>query len=184
MKIQLNNTLPFTPVQLNTSHAVPRRTVGQVHGIDQGKEYRLPVYKFRHDNQGHIQYQVDLSEKFFIGEDVASSADEVEASNSTASDTADLVWIEHNENLNYKPYAFVVMDAMTRLMGRWDGVVYRTPRGERLHESALQATLQIVDACVCPRNGLWVMVSMAGESAGASLNGKGFSQMGWVPVAC
>jgi len=48
MKIQLASTLPFTPVQLDKRHASPRRTVGQLHGVENGLEYRLPVYEFRH----------------------------------------------------------------------------------------------------------------------------------------
>lgn len=183
MKIQLASTLPFTPVQLDARHTSPRRMAGQVQGVENFLEYRLPVYQFRHDDQGSIQYQVDLNEKVFIDEDLPLSARA--ANDSSVTGPAELVWIDHEDALTYKPYSFLIMDAMTRLVGTWDGVVYRTPSGERLRESAFQATLQIVDACVCPRDGLWVMVSLAGDSsAGAALNGKGLSQMGWVPIAC
>ena len=102
-----------------------------------------------------------------------------------ASEQAQLVWIDHHEGLTYKPYAFLVMDAMTKLVSQWDGVVYRTPSGERLRESAFAANLQVIDACVSRENGLWVMVSLSGESA--ALNGRNAQavrQLGWVPVAC
>ena len=158
MKIQLASTLPFTPVQLDPGHQERRRVVGTLTGLQGELEIRTPVYEFRHDENDAIQYRVDL-----YGEPV---------------------WIDHNDTLNYKPYAFVVMDAITRLVGAWDGIVYRTPSGERLRESAFQATLQIVDACVSPTDGLWVMVSISGESfSGLSINSRAVRQLGWVPVA-
>jgi len=96
-----------------------------------------------------------------------------------------MVLLEHSDGMTYKPYAFLVMDAVTRLASQGDGGVCRTPSGERLRESAFKATLQIIDACVSPRDGLWVMVSLSGDqSACASLSSKAIRQVGWVPVAC
>ncbi len=183
MKIQLASTLPFSPVQLDARHSEPRRTVGQLHGVENGREYRLPVYQFRHSDNDVIHYQVDLSERFEV--DTTHELSATAANDSTTAASGELVWIGHNDNLNYKPYAFLVMNAMTQLVGNWDGVVYRTPSGERLRESAFQATLQIVDACVCPKAGLWVMVNLTGDSVSAqSMNKPAVRQMGWVPVAC
>lgn len=183
MKIQLSSTLPFTPVQLDTHQAEPRRTVGQLHGVEDGLEYRMPVYEFRHGDDDAVQYQVIPSERIFVK---AAHALSVNAANDgTADATQGRVWIEHDDSLTYKPYAFLVMNAMTKLVGAWDGVVYRTPSGERLRESAFQATLQVVDACVCPGGGLWMMVSLAGDNtAGLALDNPAVRQLGWVPVAC
>lgn len=182
MKIQLASTLPFTPVQLDSSHPTPRRVVGQLHGTENGAAYSMPVYEFRH-SEDIIHYQVDPSERVGLAQDhlLANNA----ANDSVVTAAQELVWIEHDDSLTYKPYAFVVMNAMTKLVGNWDGVVYRTPSGERLRESAFQATLQIVDACVSPQTGLWVMVNLVGEATGNSaMNSPAVRQMGWVPVAC
>jgi hypothetical protein len=94
-----------------------------------------------------------------------------------------LVWIEHEDHLEYKPYAFLIMNALTRMIGAWDGVVYRTPSGERLRESAWHATLQVVDACVCTQTGLWAMVQLSAEPRdGAGGDGVELTQLGWVPL--
>lgn len=182
MKIQLASTLPFSPVLLDTRHPTPRRAVGQLQGVENGVEYSMPVYEFRHD-EDVIHYQVDQSERVSVASAHALSGNA--ANDSVLNATNELVWIEHSDNVTYKPYAFVVMNAMTRLVGEWDGIVYRTPSGERLRESAFQATLQIVDACVSPQTGLWVMVNLVGEATGNSaMNSPAVRQMGWVPVAC
>lgn len=182
MKIQLASTLPFTPVQLDKRHASPRRTVGQLHGVENGLEYRLPVYEFRHSDDDAIHYKVDLAEKAYLDADHQLS---LNAANDDNHDTQpSVIWLEHDDSLSYKPYSFLVMNAMSRLVGDWDGVVYRTPSGERLRESAFKATLQIVDSCVCPSNGLWVMVQLSGENPGnAAPSNADVRQMGWVPVA-
>lgn len=182
MKIQLGSTLPFTPVQLDSRHPTPRRAVGQLHGVENGVEYSLPVYEFRH-SEDVIHYQIDPSERISVEQDhdLASNA----ANDSRMSAAQELIWIDHEDSLTYKPYAFVVMNAMTKLVGEWDGIVYRTPSGERLRESAFQATLQIVDACVSPQTGLWVLVNVLGETKGSpAMNSPAVRQLGWVPVAC
>ena len=182
MKIQLASTLPFTPVQLDPDHPSPRRVVGMLSVMQDGKEFQTPVYEFRHDENDAIQYRVDPTEATFIG--TSSTVDQTPASGPVLLTAASkMVWIDHRDTMTYKPYAFVVMDAMTRLVGAWDGIVYRTPSGERLRESAFQATLQIVDACVTRKDGLWVMVSINGESVHTtSMNPRAVHQMGWVPV--
>ncbi len=183
MKIQLASTLPFSPVQLDARHSEPQRTVGQLHFVEDGREYRLPVYQFRHSDNDVIHYQVAPSERLELNADHTLPA--TAANDSEAGAQRELVWVEHNDTLNYKPYAFLIMNAMTKLVGEWDGVVYRTPSGERMRESAFQATLQVVDACVCPKAGLWVMVNLTGETASVqSMNNPAVRQMGWVPVAC
>lgn len=182
MKIQLASTLPFTPVQLDARQAEPRRTVGQLHGLENGLEYRLPVYEFRHGDDDAVHYQVILSERVFVQESHTLAVNA--ANDCSVNEAQERVWIEHDDSLTYKPYAFLVMNAMTKLVSAWDGVVYRTPSGERLRESAFQATLQIVDACVCPEGGLWVMVSLTGDTTtGLSLDNPAVRQLGWVPVA-
>jgi len=182
MKIQLASTLPFTPVQLDTRHVTPRRTVGQLHGTQDGVEYRLPVYEFRHSDDDAIHYKVDMSEKVFVDSNHSLSLHAANDNDVEASEG--LVWMEHDDSVTYKPYSFLVMNAMSQLVGNWDGVVYRTPSGERLRESAFKATLQIIDACVCPTNGLWVMVQLSGEvSANLPPLNANIRQMGWVPVA-
>ncbi|MFK7859800.1 MAG: hypothetical protein AB8B64_13315 [Granulosicoccus sp.] len=181
MKIQLASTLPFTPVQLDVRHPTPRRAVGQLHGTQNGVEYSMPVYEFRHF-EDEIEYQVDLSERVSIENDhsLASNA----ANDNAVNAAPTLTWIAHNDGLSYKPYAFVVMNAMTKLVGEWDGVVYRTPSGERLRESAFQATLQVIDACVSPGTGLWVMVNLVGDTkGGAALDSPAVRQLGWIPIA-
>ncbi|MFK7993905.1 MAG: hypothetical protein AB8B87_07190 [Granulosicoccus sp.] len=182
MKIQLASTLPFTPVQLDTSHPSPRRTVGQLHCVENGVEYSLPVYEFSH-NEDVIHYQVDPAERVCIEQDHCLAANA--ANDSAVTDTQKLVWVGHDDTMSYKPYAFVVMNAMTKLVGEWDGVVYRTPSGERLRESAFQATLQVIDACVSQQSGLWVMVNLVGEAKGGKvLDSPAVRQLGWIPVAC
>ena len=182
MKIQLASTLPFTPVQLDSQQATPRRTVGQLHGVENGVEYRVPVHEFRHGDEDVIHYQIIPSERICLD---AGYELPVTATGDAAAALSDKpVWIEHHDSLTYKPYAFLVMNAMTRLVSEWDGVVYRTPSGERLRESAFQATLQIIDACVCPKGRLWVMVNLTGDTSSAvALDNPAVRQMGWVPVA-
>ena len=182
MKIQLASTLPFTPVQLDPQQSTPRRTVGQLHGVENGVEYRLPVHEFRHGDGDVIHYQVIPSER--ICEDAGRKLPLSAANDAKAALSSEPVWIEHDDSLTYKPYAFLVMNAMTKLVGEWDGVVYRTPSGERLRESAFQATLQVIDACVCPEGSLWVMVNLTGDTSnGVALDSPAVRQMGWVPVA-
>ncbi|MFT4726216.1 MAG: hypothetical protein ACI9UN_000711 [Granulosicoccus sp.] len=188
MKIQLSSTLPFTPVQLDARHVLPRRAVGQLMGVEGGREFRTPVYEFRHSNDDVIHYQIDRNERVYLDE-----LNESDLSLPTGRETSEpesVEWIEHSDDLSYKPYSFLVMNAMTKLVANWDGVVYRTPRGERLRETALNATLQVIDACVCNRFGLWGMVNLTGEKTSTDSNGNagetaldsGNRQLGWVPL--
>lgn len=180
MKIKLASTLPFTPVQLDPAHESPRRAVGQLQGIDCGREYRMPVYDYRYSEDDVVHYQIDPAERDYL--------DQVHERTEPGSDSdqrseLSLVWIDHDDSLNYKPYAFLVMSAITRMVGKWDGIVYRTPSGERLRESAWHATLQVVDACVCSKTGLWAMVQLSAETAEVSkTNAPQFKQMGWVQL--
>lgn len=182
MKIQLSSTLPFTPVQLDSRHAVPRRAVGQLHGSDGSREYRTAVYEFRHGDEDQIHYQVDPRERVYLDDGVDMGA---EATVMTAAPVSadSLEWVLHDDSLTYKPYAFLVMNAMTRLVGDWDGVVYQTPRGERLHDCVANATLQVVDACVCNQFGLWAQVNMSADQ-GTSIDADATvpPQLGWVPL--
>lgn len=185
MKIQLSSTLPFTPVQLDSRHEAPRRAVGQLFGFDGAREFRTAVYEFRHDENEQIQYQVDARERVYLDELAANDADVPVVAEAAASDSADssLEWVMHDDSLTYKPYAFLVMNAMTRLVGEWDGVVYQAPSGERLRDSVWNATLQVVDACVCNKLGLWVKVNMAAEKDTANDAVQSVSRsLGWVPL--
>ena len=183
MKIQLASTLPFSPVQLDPAHPEPRRVVGMLHGIQGGTECRIPVYEFRHDENDAIQYRVDTLDCSAAGQENGLVEGSLYSNSDKSSAVSNLVWIDHDDALSYKPYAFLVMDAMTRLADAWDGIVYRTPSGERLRESAFQATLQIVDACVSRKDGLWIMVNVSGESvSGSPLKSRAVHQLGWVPV--
>lgn len=181
MKIQLASTLPFTPVQIDVRHPSPRRMVGQLFSVENGIEYQQPVYEFRH-NEDRVQYRVDMSECARVGSDIGDL-------NKAANDDCMVaspqpVWIEHEPSHNYKPYAFMVMNAMTKLVGDWDGVVYRTPSGERLRESAFKATLQVIDACVSKDDELWMMVKLkSGSAENTTPDNETVRQMGWVPVA-
>ena len=178
MKIQLSSTLPFTPVQLDARHVQPRRAVGQLMGVENGREYRTAVYEFRHSDDDVIHYQIDPNERVFLDE--VSTADAPMTTGRNASAPESVEWVEHHDGLSYKPYSFLVMNAMTKLVADWDGVVYQTPRGERLRDTALNATLQVIDACVCNRFGLWGMVNLTGDkSSSDSLHGAN-RQLGWV----
>lgn len=183
MKIQLASTLPFTPVQLDSQHAEPRRSVAQLQTHSNGVDFVQPVYEFRHTDDDVVSYLVDPSDKTQV--DQQHSLSVTAANDSSAAADSELIWIEHTDSMTYKPYAFLVMSAITHLVSKWDGVIYRTPSGERLHESAFEATLQVVDACVCPLGRLWVMVNLTGESASGAVlqNRTTVGQMGWVPVA-
>ncbi|ASJ71550.1 hypothetical protein [Granulosicoccus antarcticus] len=179
MKIQLSSTLPFTPVQLDSRHAVPRRAVGQLHGSDGTREYQTAVYEFRHGEQDQIHYQIDPQERVYLDEKADKSA-----ASSSQTVAAALEWVSDDESLTYKPYAFLVMNAMSKLVGAWDGVVYQTPSGERLHDTLGDATLQVVDACVCNESGLWAQVNMTAEEAGSPVGSDAVisRQSGWVPL--
>lgn len=179
MKIQLSSTLPFTPVQLDARHVKPRRAVGQLMGVEDGREYRAAVYEFRHSNDDSIHYQVDPNERVYLDE----MTDSEEAGPGRATSVPEtLEWLAHDETMSYKPYSFLVMNAMTKLVANWDGVVYRTPSGEQLRDTAVNATLQVIDACVCNRFGLWGMVNLSGDkSTKGSLNTSN-RQLGWVPL--
>ena len=182
MKIQLSSTLPFTPVQLDSRHEEPRRAVGQLHGFDGSREYRTAVYEFHHGDEDQIHYQIDPQERVYLDEGAATVTDAAVMAH-IAPGTASLEWVLHDESLTYKPYAFLVMNAMTKLVGDWDGVVYQTPRGERLKDSGANALLQVVDACVCNQYGLWAQVDMTAELG--SSNGTEATvlrQLGWVPL--
>lgn len=180
MKIQLSSTLPFTPVQLDAQHVQQRRAVGQLSGAEGGREFRTAVYAFRHSDDDVIHYQIDPRERVYL--------DDARESNSTVLPPQDtfvspsLEWIEHHDGLNYKPYSFLIMNAMTKLVADWDGVIYQTPRGERLRDTAVNATLQIIDACVCSRFGLWGMVNLTGEKFSADALPTDSRQQGWVPL--
>lgn len=180
MKIKLASTLPFTPVQLDAHSLLPRRAVGQLNGIERGREYLLPVYKYEYRTDDVVQYLVDPAERVFIDQQHDLSAQA--ANDGDLQSDLELEWVEHDETQSYKPYAFLVMNAMTRLVGDWDGVVYRTPSGERLSESAWHATLQVVDTCVCVRTGLWAMVQLQTDTDRAeSVDGLDeLYQTGWV----
>jgi len=181
MKIQLSSTLPFTPVQLDAHHVQPRRAVGQLNGTEQGREYRMAVYEFRHSDDDTIHYQVDPNERVYLDEICETFEAAVESRPTAVPES--LEWVQHNDSLAYKPYSFLVMNAITKLVANWDGVVYRTPSGERLRDTAVNATLQVIDACVCNRFGLWVMVNLAGDKTAAeNLNAGGNRQLGWVPL--
>jgi len=181
MKIQLSSTLPFTPVQLDAHHVQPRRAVGQLKGMDEGREYTNAVYEFRHSDNDVIHYQIDPNERAYLDESSQQASEETTGRQLSGAES--LAWIEHDDSVSYKPYSFMVMNAMTKLAADWDGVVYRTPRGEKLRETALNATLQIMDACVCNRFGLWVMVNLVGErQAAETLDTTSPRQLGWVQV--
>lgn len=181
MKIQLTSSLPFSPVQLDAKHISPRRVVGQLQGMEGGQEYTQAVYQFRHGDEDQIHYQINPNERVYLSNDVDLNSGPV--SMQPASIGESLVWVEHDDTLVYKPYAFLVMNAMTKLVGDWDGVVYRTPSGERLRESAWHATLQVIDACVCNKFGLWVMVNLIGEKGGAlPTSNPAVRQLGWIPL--
>lgn len=184
MKIQLSSTLPFTPVQLDARHIQPRRAVGQLMGVDDGREFRTAVYEFRHSDEDVIHYQIDPNERVYLDE--MGELDEAVPAHRETSVPESVEWVEHHDALSYKPYSFLVMNAMTKLVADWDGVVYQTPRGERLRNTALNATLQVIDACVCNRFGLWVMVNLTGDKAStdATTNsiGSGNRQLGWVQL--
>ena len=180
MKIQLASTLPFTPVQLDARHVQPRRAVGQLLGLDGGREFRTAVYEFRHNDQDVIHYQVDPEERVYLDE--LNTMDAPKLPGRSASLPESLEWVEHHDGLSYKPYSFLIMNAMTKLVADWDGVVYRTPRGEQLRESALNATLQVIDACVCNRFGLWGMVNLTGDQNSADSQHDATRQLGWVPL--
>lgn len=181
MKIQLTSSLPFSPVQLDAKHVSPRRVVGQLQGTDEVGEYTQAVYQFRHNDEDQIFYQVDPNERVYISD--MSIRAQGPAPEQAASIVESLVWMEHDDTVAYKPYAFLVMNAITKLVGEWDGVVYRTPSGERLRESAWHATLQVMDACVCNKFGLWVMVNLIGEKGPAlPSNNPAVRQLGWIPL--
>lgn len=149
-------------------------------GVESGREYRTAVYEFRHSDDDVIHYQIDPNERVFIDELNASDVPSPIGRNTSAPESVE--WVEHHDGLSYKPYSFLVMNAMTKLVADWDGVVYQTPSGERLRDTALNATLQVIDACVCNRFGLWGMVNLTGDKTSAeSLNG-GNRQLGWVPL--
>ena len=179
MKIQLSSTLPFTPVQLDAHHIQPRRAVGQLKGVEAGREYSTAVYAFRHTDDDVIHYQIDPNERVYADE--LSKSSSVAAEPRVAAPPESLEWVEHNDSISYKPYSFLVMNAMTKLVENWDGVVYRTPSGEKLRETAINATLQVMDACVCNRFGLWGMVNLVGEKhAAESIESQSTRQLGWV----
>lgn len=181
MKINLASSLAFTPVQIDVRHPSPRRIVGQLVSLENGVEYRQPVYEFRHD-EDKVQYRVDPSERVEI--DCERCDLDVAANDRCMAASSEPVWVDHKPSDTYKPYAFMVMNAMTKLVGEWDGVVYRTPCGERLRESAFQATLQVVDACVSRADGLWMMVNLSGGTTEETVpDNDTVRQMGWVPVA-
>lgn len=179
MKIQLSSTLPFTPVQLDARHVQPRRAVGQLTGFEGEREYRAAVYEFRHSNDDSIHYQVDPNERVYLDEFSDASDDKVPRRATSVPES--LEWLAHDEGMSYKPYSFLVMNAMTKLVANWDGVVYRTPSGEQLRDTAVNATLQVIDACVCNRFGLWGMVNLAGDKNGSMSNASN-RQLGWVPL--
>jgi len=180
MKIQLSSTLPFTPVQLDARHVQPRRAVGQLMGIDEGREFRNAVYEFRHTDDDVIHYQIDPNERVYLDE--MNTSDTPVSEGRTTSAPESVQWLEHHDGLSYKPYSFLVMNAMTKLAADWVGVVHQTPRGERLRETALNATLQVIDACVCNRFGLWGMVNLTGEKSSSDSLNNGNRQLGWVPL--
>jgi hypothetical protein len=188
MKIQLSSTLPFTPVQLDSRHVAPRRAVGELHGQEGTREYRTAVYEFRHSDEDRIHYQIDPQDRVYLDELLESDEPAVALENTQSAHTvsSDLEWIAHDDSLTYKPYAFLVMNAMTKLVGNWDGVIYRTPSGERLRDAVWNTTLQVVDACVCDRRGLWVKVNLVGDTGGTVVDGAVDSplphQLGWVPL--
>ncbi len=180
MKIRLNSTLPFTPVQLDAKHVSPRRAVGQLHGIVDGCEYRTPVYAFRHGDDDQIHYQIDPEERVYFDGPTAVSAPAQVARPPNAIDR--LEWVAHEDTHNYKPYSFLIMNAMTKLVGNWDGTVYHTPNGERLSNSFCSTTLQIIDACVCNRFGLWAMVGLTADRANEAMPCATPRQLGWVAL--
>ncbi|MGQ7845860.1 hypothetical protein ACUNV4_15355 [Granulosicoccus sp. 3-233] len=185
MKIQLSSTLPFTPVQLDSRHDAPRRAVGQLFGFDGTREFRTAVYEFSHGDDDRIQYQIDPRERVYLDDVAANDADAPALPVDTSDNEPDgsLEWVTHDESLTYKPYAFLVMNAMTKLVGQWDGVVYQAPSGERLRDSVWNATLQVVDACVCNKLGLWVKVDMAADKGTANETVQAASRsLGWVPL--
>jgi len=181
MKIQLSSTLPFTPVQLDARHVQPRRAVGQLMGADEsGREYRTAVYEFRHSDDDVIHYQIDPNERVYLDE--INGAETSPTTGRSTSVPESVEWVEHCDGLSYKPYSFLVMNAMTKLVANWDGVIYRTPRGERIRDTALNATLQVIDACVCNRFGLWGMVNLSSEKATADSPLGVNRQLGWVQL--
>lgn len=180
MKIQLSSTLPFTPLQLDSSPAQPRRVVGQLFGKVEGCEFSQAVYQYRHSDNDTVHYQVDPRERIYL--DQTPPGTECNSGTQAAEAGESLQWILHTDALTYKPYAFLVMNAITRLVADWDGVVYRTPSGEQLQDTARDNTLQVVDACVSDQCGLWVMVNMTDQQGTAALGSNGNRQMGWVPV--
>ena len=179
MKIQLSSTLPLTPVQLDARHTAPKRAVGQLYGLEDGREYRTAVYQFRHTGDDQIHYQVDPGERVYLD----SEGKVIEQTAAVAQTGESLEWVVHSDALTYKPYAFEVMNAMSKLVGDWDGVDYQTPSGERQLDTAVHATLQVVDACVCNKFGLWVMVNLVGDKAlTAPVSSQANRQLGWVPL--
>lgn len=181
MKIQLSSTLPFTPLLLDSRQAEGRRAAGQLFGVENGREYRNAVYQFRHDDQDRISYLVDPQERVYL-EDPAANEAVMQPESVSSSASGELQWIDHEEGLTYKPYAFLVMNAMSQLVGQWDGIVYQAPSGERLRDAVWNSTLQVVDACFCNRLGLWVKVNLAGERTANDPQVSGATALGWVPL--
>lgn len=148
-------------------------------GVENGREFRTAVYEFRHSDDV-IHYQIDPNERVFLDE--LNATDDAAPMARKTSVPESVEWVEHNDGLSYKPYSFLVMNAMTKLVADWDGVVYRTPSGERLREPALNTTLEVIDACVCNRFGLWGMVNLSGDKASADPVNNTNRQLGWVPL--
>lgn len=181
MKIKLASTLPFTPVH-RASSACPRRAVGQLMGTENGRDFLIPVYEYKYTEDDKVLYRIDPQERLHV--DQAHDLPAIAANQSKRDSEYALVWVEHEDHLEYKPYAFLIMDALTKMIGAWDGVVYRTPSGERLRESAWHTTLQVVDACVCTQTGLWAMVQLSVEPQEEhGGDGVELTQLGWVPLA-
>lgn len=150
-------------------------------GVEGDREYRAAVYEFRHSNDDSIHYQVDPNERVYLDE--MSDTAEAKSAGRATSVPESLEWLAHDDSMSYKPYSFLVMNAMTKLVANWDGVVYRTPSGEQLRDTAVNATLQVIDACVCNRFGLWGMVNLSGDKhASGSLGNGSNRQLGWVPL--
>ncbi len=141
----------------------------------------MTVYEYYYGEDDIVRYRVE-SEEAAISR--TKSVDNPFVGSLCAESDLELIWIEHDQRFTYQSYAFLVMNALSELVGDWDGIVYRSPRGERLHESLWQATLQVVDSCVCNRTGLWAMVQLNAEATDSNVIEKAaVSQVGWVRLA-
>jgi len=100
-------------------------------------------------------------------------------------------WLLHKNNMNYKAYAILTMDALVSLLSNWDGTLHQSINNADNLEAGCHApetidatqinNLQVSDSSTCAADQLWFLVTISSTSNGTDNQSRRIStRSGWI----